>query len=56
MPKIVKQLTIEIKLQRFLDACNDEEIYELWLLAVKPPVSKYDLPENKPPKSRLNRY
>jgi len=58
MPKIVKQLTIEIKLQRFLDACNDEEIYELWLLLSSPRyqsmIAGKQAPE-KPVKPVLNK-
>jgi len=32
MPKISKQFTLEIKPTRFLRACSNDEIYEIWLL------------------------
>ena len=36
MPKIVKQFTLDIPVQRFVNACSDDEIYELWLLLSSP--------------------
>ena len=36
MPKIVKQFTIEIQPEQFLNACSYDEIYELWLLLSSP--------------------
>jgi len=36
MPKLTKQFTLDITVQRFLNACSDDEIYELWLLLSSP--------------------
>ena len=36
MPKITKQFTLEIKPERYIDACSCDEIYELWLLLSSP--------------------
>ena len=48
MPKITKQFTLDITVQRFLNACSDDEIYELWLLLSSPKYQAIFRAKDKP--------
>ena len=48
MPKLTKQFTLDITVQRFLNACSDDEIYELWLLLSSPKYQGIFRAKDKP--------
>lgn len=53
MPRIEKVYTLEIKLERFLDACSREELIELELLLSSPRYQKKIRGEDKYIQTRI---
>ncbi len=56
MPKISKQFFLEVTPEQFLNACSQDEVYELWLLInsnrYRQTIIQF---EEKPKKKRTDR-